>query len=158
MILPEARPRILPPTSLSEFLIFRASFSPEYEVFSFTVPIHQVLEMLGRGEGLGESIINESKSYTFLSESREETESRAQLKSWLKSCGISDYDKLGNLCSSWRLIHANTTSRHEIPNYQGHPIQEHDWVREPSAIKRHKERVDVFDPLSQIVETFAFYN
>lgn len=146
---------IEPPDNVTEFLVYRASYSSEYEVFVFSgVSVTDVLESLRQGKPIPEDVVSNTKTYVFDASQREEYMSRNLLQAWFNKLGLAN--KLADSCSSWRL-YAVINGHGFPPNFQGHPLVR-SIDRTPHVIKRQSIPRDMFDPLAGIMEGFAFYD
>lgn len=146
---------ILPPTNVSEFVVFRASASSEYEVFVFQDPILPILVGYESGTAIPPTVTPNVKSFLFAEE--DEFASRESLQAWLRKVGMEDPEAVANKCSSWRLVHCQVPGVYYPPKYQGHPVREQDWERAPTLIRRAKTtKRDIFDPLTWISDDPTF--
>lgn len=146
---------ISPPSDVSEFLIYRASYSAEYEVFVFFgVSVSEVLQTLKTGTPISPEHRANVKTYVFKAPSEQEYDSRELIRKWIVGMGIDP--KVADSCSSWRL-YAVVNGHGFPPNFQDHPLQEV-IDRTPKLIKRHMVPRDMFDPLAGSIGGIAFYD
>lgn len=142
------------PDEAPEFLVYRASYSNEYEVLVFNTGLDGILSSLAKSQPLPTDVIQAAKTYVVSVPGGDEHESREVLRTWFIRLGIPA--NLADKCYSWRLF-AVINGEGSIPNYQGHPFAEH-IDRTPKLIKRHMVPRDMFDPLAGMTEGFAFYS
>lgn len=145
---------ILPPKSVSEFLVFRPAESWEYEVFVFPAPIIPILDGYSGGKAIDPIIAKSVKSYIF--EGNNEVIAREALRDWVASIGMEDPETVVIKARSWRLAHCMVPSVCYQTDYQGHPVRTEDWRRIATPVREaKKKRVDPFDPL-QMMQDLTF--
>lgn len=139
---------LTPPTVVSEFLVYRAPFSTDYEIFIFPQPISPLLEGLSQGKKI---TCPATSVKTYIFEDIDDITNRNKLASWFRKIGIDEPDRAVDKCSAWRLTHIQVPSVYYPPKFQGYPIQESDWVRQPTLInqKTAQKKIDQFDPLNR---------
>ena len=145
-----------PPTELSEFLVYRAPYDTNYEVFVFPNPILPILDLYEKGK---KSPVDSTliKSYVF--EDFDDLDCRKKLASWFKSLGIYDPERVVDKCSAWRLVHVQVPNTYYPPKYQGYPVREEDWKRVPTLIKKeNRKKQDMFDPLTYLSDPTSTFN
>ena len=151
---------LLPPSKVTEFLIYRAPFAISYEMFIFPVSLAPLLEGFSKGHKMS-CPVTEVKTYIF--DEMDDLSTRNALAKWFKSVGIDEPDRAVDKCSVWRLVHFVVPSTYYPPKFQGYPIQEEDWKRMPTQIKQESRKpVDMFDPLNAYLDpsssTFSLFD
>lgn len=148
---------ITPPTNVSEFVVFKASSSSDFEVFLFPCSIKPILDAYEGGHAVDPIIADKVKSFLFEDTDGMAIHSRKILSDWLKQVGVVNPENVANVCASWRLVHIGVPSIAYPPAYQGHPVRLDNWSRMPVTIKKKTQAVkDIFDPLSYILDnTFS---